>query len=113
MEFPGPSCVDYIRLRPSFPRVAQRKSQAMILTPETATPRCTAIVDLISRVQRPYLFRVTVSGQFPHNWRQVYTIAAESDDSAAMKGLELFVKSCMNPIIRAEMATLAPKAKLQ
>ena len=85
----------------------------MILTPQTTPPRCEAIVDLISRAQRPYLFRVTVQGHFPHNWRHIYTVAADSDDSAAMKGIELFVKSCINPVVSSQMETLAPKAKLQ
>ena len=85
----------------------------MIVTPQNARPRCEAIVDLISRVQRPYLFLVTVTGQPPHAFRRQYKVAADSDNSAAMKGLELFVKEFMPPVVRDQMATQAPKAKLQ
>ena len=53
---------------------------------------CDAVVDLISRVQRPYLFRVTVTGLPPHVATRVYHISAKNDNSAAMKGLSLFVK---------------------
>lgn len=53
---------------------------------------CDAIVDLISRVQRPYLFRVTVTGLPPHTATRVYTIASNDDNGAAMKGIQLFVK---------------------
>jgi hypothetical protein len=91
-----------------------RGSQApMIVTPQSAMPRCTCVVDLISRVFRPYLFLVTVTGVPPHQGVRRYKVAADSDDSAAMKGLELFVKEFMPPVVRDEMATLAPRAKLQ
>ena len=53
---------------------------------------CQAVVDLISRVQRPYLFRVTVTGQPPHGIQRVYDIAAMSDDAAARLGIDTFVK---------------------
>ena len=82
----------------------------MLLTPETATPRCTATVDLISKVMRPYLFRVTVVGQPPHAYLRVYLIAADSDDSAALKGLELFVKE-FGRRVPGEGSSV-PKAKL-
>lgn len=58
---------------------------------------CSATVDLVSRRQRPYLFSVTVTGKPPHNVTKVYTIAAESDNSAAMKGLDLFQKDMSHP----------------
>jgi hypothetical protein len=57
---------------------------------------CNAIVDLISRHQRPYLFRVTVTGLPPHIATREYTIAAKDDNAAAMKGLSLFVKEFEN-----------------
>lgn len=56
-----------------------------------------ATVDLISRVQRPWLFRVTVTGKPPHAQTRSYTIAAESDNSAAFKGLELFQRDMSHP----------------
>jgi hypothetical protein len=52
---------------------------------------CNAIVDLISRVQRPYLFKVTVTGQPPHDITREYHIAAMTDDLAARKGIDIFV----------------------
>ena len=92
----------------------------MILTPQSAAPRCDATVDLISRAQRPYLCRVTVTGKPPHEHRRVYTVQAPAGydierafDSCAMKGIELFVKEFSNPVVAREMATLAPRAKLQ
>ena len=63
----------------------------MILTPQSAVPRATATVDLLSKVMRPWLFRVTVTGEPPHAHTRVYPIAAPDDNSAAVKGLELFV----------------------
>lgn len=59
---------------------------------------CDAIVDLISLVQRPYLFRVTVIGKPPHVARRVYEIAAKSDKDAAMLGIDLFVKEFSHPL---------------
>jgi len=89
------------------------EGQAVVLTPSTAPPRATATVDLISRVQRPYLFRVIVTGEFPHNFIRRYTIAAPDEDAAAMKGLQLFVKAFQPAVIRDQAADLAPRAKLQ
>jgi hypothetical protein len=87
--------------------------QAMIIAPENAMPRCTAIVDLISRVFRPYLFMVTVSGEPPHVATRRYRILAPDEDSAAISGIRLFVQEFMPRAVRAEMATLEPMAKLQ
>jgi hypothetical protein len=51
--------------------------------------RAQAIVDLISRYQRPWIFRVEVwATQMP--FRQVYEIEAASDDDAASQGLKRF-----------------------
>lgn len=90
----------------------------MIETPETATPRCTCTVDLLSRVFRPYNFLVTVTGEFPHRFVRRYRIAAPSDDEAAHYAMQLFTKECMAArgvpkAVRDEMAKLAPRAKLQ
>lgn len=82
----------------------------MILTLENATPRCKATVRLVSRSQRPYVFAVTVTGQFPHAHRRVYPIAADSDTSAALKGMELFVGEFGRPV--PGVGTVAPKAKI-
>lgn len=89
-----------------------------ILTPETASPRCTCTVDLLSRVFRPYNFLVTVTGEPPHEFVRRYKIAAPSEDDAAAFGMQLFVKECMARQgvpegVRKEIAPVAPKAKLQ
>jgi hypothetical protein len=80
------------------------------LTLENATPRCKATVRLVSRAQRPYVFQVTVTGEFPHAHRRVYPIAADSDDSAALKGMELFVAEFGRPV--PGVVTVAPKARI-
>lgn len=82
----------------------------MLVKPESAVPMVDVTVDLVSRVMRPYLFRVTAIGKPPHAHRRVYTVRANDDDGAAMKGIELFVKefTTARPIL--EMPTLAPKA---
>ena len=70
-----------------------------ILKPSDAHVRCHAIVDLISKVQRPYLFRVTVWGEPPHAYRRTYDIAGWNEDAAARKGLDVFTKEMENPLI--------------
>jgi hypothetical protein len=59
---------------------------------------CDAIVDLISKAQRPYLFKVTVTGKPPHVCTRVYEIAAKSDNVAAMTGIDRFVKEMAHPL---------------
>lgn len=59
---------------------------------------CDATVDLISRLQRPWLFRVTVVGKPPHMAKRVYEIAAKDDNTAAMTGIDLFVKEFSHPL---------------
>lgn len=56
-----------------------------------------AIVDLITRVQRPYLWRVTVTGLPPHNVTRVYEIQAKDDNTAAHLGIDIFVKAMQSP----------------
>lgn len=85
----------------------------MIETPHTAAPRCTATVRLLSRVFRPYLFEVVVSGEPPHPYRVTYKIAAPDDDSAALKGMQLFTSEFLPWVIRQQVADLVPGAKLQ
>lgn len=69
-----------------------------IVKPSACLVRCDAIVDLISRAQRPFLFRVSVTGKPPHAHKRVYDIAANTDDAAAMKGLDLFQKEMSHPL---------------
>jgi hypothetical protein len=90
----------------------------MIETPQSASPRCTATVDLLSRVFRPYNFLVTVTGEPPHQFVRRYRVAAPTDDEAAACGMQLFVKECMArngvpAFVRKEIAAVAPRAKLQ
>jgi hypothetical protein len=61
---------------------------------------CQAVVDLISRVQRPYLFKVTVTGQPPHAITRTYDIAAMTEDLAAQKGIDVFVQEMQSPHLR-------------
>jgi hypothetical protein len=68
---------------------------------------CDAIVDLISKRQRPYVFKVTVTGLPPHTATRVYTIASIDDNGAAMKGIQMFVKE-MERMPRAILAAEAP-----
>ena len=85
----------------------------MIVEPQNATPRCTATVDLLSRVFRPYNFLVTVFGEPPHAYRRQYKIAAPSDSEAAICAMQLFVREFSPAVVNEGMAPLAPKAKLQ
>jgi len=60
--------------------------------------RCKAIVELISRFQRPYLFRVTVKGEPPHAQYRVYKIAGWTDDVVAREGLKRFEREMLHPM---------------
>ena len=62
-------------------------ARAVILNPQSATPRATCIVDLISKVMRPWLFRVTVTGEPPHAFTRVYPIAAPDGEKPARSAL--------------------------
>jgi hypothetical protein len=84
-----------------------------ILTPPNPVVRCHAIVDLISKVQRPFLFLVTVFGEPPHAYQVKYHITAPDPNSAAAKGLEVFVASFTSPAIQLITGSAVPKAKLQ
>lgn len=85
----------------------------MIVEPKTALPLCNATCELISRILRPYLFCVTVIGIPPHAHTRLYSIRADTDDSAALKGMELFVKEFTPAAALRKMETLAPKAVRQ
>lgn len=70
-----------------------------IITGNACRVLCNATVELISKVMRPWLFRVTVTGLPPHNCTRVYEIAAKSDNDAALLGLKIFSD---------QMSTLTP-----
>jgi hypothetical protein len=69
-----------------------------VLRGNEARVLCDAVVDLVSRVQRPWLFKVTVTGKPPHSVTRVYEIAAKTDNLAAMTGIEKFVKEMSRPL---------------
>lgn len=90
-----------------------------ILTPQSATPRCKATVELCSTVLRPYTFRVTVIGEYPHAYRRLYTVVGpagasceDAADSCALKGLELFVAEFSAVAVRENTGTAVPRVKL-
>lgn len=82
----------------------------MLVKPQEAVPRCNATVVLLSKMQRPYVFSVEVVGWPPNSQTRTYTIKAHSDDSAAFKGIELFVKEFTTAPPVRDMETLAPRA---
>jgi hypothetical protein len=59
---------------------------------------CQCTVELLSLVQRPYLFSVTVIGLPPHAQRRVYEISAMSDRLAAQRGMALFSDEMSRPV---------------
>ena len=85
-----------------------------ILTPWSATPRCTCTMALASQFERPYKFRVTVVGEYPHAYRRVYTIVVPGDfdaasNGAALKAMELF---CAEVQRLPGVGTVVPRAKM-
>ena len=85
-----------------------------IIDPATAVPRCQCIVDLLSRVQRPYLFLVTVWGEYPHAHTRKYHVRAGDEDSAAHCGIQQFVKDMTAPgPIRDATGFVFERARLQ
>lgn len=85
----------------------------MAVAAESMRPRCTATVRLLSRVFRPFLFEVTVAGESPHPYRVTYKIAAQTDDDAAVKAMQLYTNEFLPWVIRRQVADLAPGAKVQ
>ena len=68
-----------------------------ILTVDMANVMCQATVDLLSRVQRPFLWRVTVRGLPPHTRTRIYDINARTDNEAAIEGMKRFKKAMERP----------------
>lgn len=56
-------------------------------------------LDLISRRQRPYLFRAKVVGQPPHAYTRFYDVTGWHEDAAALKALDIFKNEMANPLI--------------
>ena len=59
---------------------------------------CNATVDLLSRVQRPFLWKVTVTGVAPYGHVRVYEFNAASDTIAAFLGIKQFEKDMLHPL---------------
>jgi len=70
-----------------------------ILLPDSAPVRAQATVALISRVQRPYLFKVRVEGQFPHNRIREYDLAAVNEAAAAFEGIKIFERQMSKAVV--------------
>jgi hypothetical protein len=56
-----------------------------------------AVVELVSRVQRPFMFRVTVVGQPPHAVKRVYELPALDDKDAAQTCMKRFEREMLHP----------------
>ncbi len=74
-----------------------------IVNPRDAKVLCQATVDLITRVQRPFLWRVVVVGQPPHAYRRIYDIPAATDELAARAGIDRFVDEFSRPLAVLEV----------
>jgi hypothetical protein len=59
---------------------------------------CSATMDLISRLQRPYHWRVTVTGQPPHAWVRTYDIAGNNQNDVAQLAINRFVAEAQHPL---------------
>jgi hypothetical protein len=57
-------------------------------------------LDLISRRQRPYLFRAKVVGQPPHAYTRYYDVTGWHEDAAALKALDIFKDEMTNPLLK-------------
>lgn len=57
-------------------------------------------LDLISKHQRPYLFRAKVVGQPPHAYTRFYDVTGWHEDSAALRALEIFREEMANPLLK-------------
>lgn len=78
-----------------------------------ATPRVKAVVDLISRVQRPFLFEVTCYAQWPHSLVTKYEVKALSDSAAAHLAIAEHVRRIENnPLLAILAPPRVPGAKL-
>ena len=75
-----------------------RLNGSPILSPDKAKVLCSATVQLISKLQRPYKFMVTVVGLPPHEGRRIYQIDANNDSSAAFAAIDKFVAEMSHPL---------------
>jgi hypothetical protein len=59
---------------------------------------CSCVMDLISKLQRPYLWRVKVTGQPPHAVVRTYDIAGNDQNAVAQTAIDRFVKEMAHPL---------------
>jgi hypothetical protein len=59
---------------------------------------CQCTMDLISKRQRPYLFRVKVWGQPPHAETRIYDISGVDENSVANLAMRQFEKEMSRPL---------------
>jgi hypothetical protein len=69
-----------------------------LVNPSTVGVRCSCTVDLLSRRQRPYVFRVSVTGEYPHAVKRTYDITGVNEDAAAMSGMDKFQREMSHPL---------------
>lgn len=68
-----------------------------LIRTEEAKVLCQAVVDLVSKVERPFRFKVTVTGKPPHAVTRIYEIKSFSDNQAAMEGIKKFEREMSTP----------------
>ena len=73
-----------------------------ILEVNTSDVRCRATLELASKLQRPYLWRVTVMGDPPHRYTRVYEVQCWSENTAAMSSIDRFVREMQSPLLVIE-----------
>jgi hypothetical protein len=74
-----------------------RRAPKDLIEVPTSRVLCHAVVELLSRVQRPYLFKVTVQGLPPHEkWRK-YEVTAQNEELAADLAMKYFVDEMSRP----------------
>jgi hypothetical protein len=73
-------------------------SPSPIITGNACQVLCSCVMDLISRVQRPYLWRVKVTGQPPHAVVRTYDIAGNDQNAVAQLAIDRFVKEMAHPL---------------
>ena len=59
---------------------------------------CQCTMDLISKRQRPYLFRVKVWGQPPHDVTRIYDIAGMNQEVVANIAMRRFEEEMSHPL---------------
>jgi hypothetical protein len=58
---------------------------------------CDAVVELMSKLQRPYQFRVTVLGRPPFETKRIYEFLDMEPKAAAQRAMKLFETEMLHP----------------